>query len=86
VAPEGSPAARLLGDAVRAVPPLSVEALDEAVRALLDEPDARADIGAAARATLSAWPTADQRVASLTEIYSSVSAARVGHDAPGVGG
>ncbi len=79
VAPEGGAVARLLGDAVRTVAPVSADALDEAVRSLLDEPDARADIGRAARATLAAWPTADDRVAMLAELYAAVSAT---HDAP----
>lgn len=68
----------LVGDAAVLVPPGDVDAVDAAVRALLDDPDRRAALGRAGAARAATWPTEADTVAELAALYAEL--------APGVAG
>ncbi|HEY7225283.1 MAG TPA: glycosyltransferase [Micromonosporaceae bacterium] len=78
VVPQGGSVARLLGgeagagDGVVVVPPGDVDALDAAVRALLDDPVARADLAAAAWERVRTWPDAASMAVDLVRLYERV--------------
>jgi glycosyltransferase involved in cell wall biosynthesis len=75
VVPQGAVVAGLLGDAAVTVAPNSAEALDQAVRALLDGDRAR--LAAAVRARVADWPDARAAAGELLAIYAGVSRATV---------
>ncbi|HEU4425232.1 MAG TPA: glycosyltransferase family 4 protein [Pilimelia sp.] len=66
----------LVGDAAVLVPPGDVDAVDAAVRRLLDDPDLRADYAERGRARAGTWPTEAQVVAAVAGIYAEVVEAR----------
>jgi glycosyltransferase involved in cell wall biosynthesis len=84
VVPAGGVITRLLGeDAVVAVAPGDVEALDETVRSLLHDPGARAAVAERARALVSTWPDAAGAAERLMELYARVSRATAAGPADG---
>ncbi|MEE6262626.1 glycosyltransferase family 4 protein [Plantactinospora sonchi] len=67
----------LVGDAVVLVPPGDVDAIDEAVRALLADADRRAELSRAGAARAAEWPTEAETVATVTAIYAELAPAEV---------
>jgi glycosyltransferase involved in cell wall biosynthesis len=65
----------LVGDAARLVPPGDVDALDAAVRELLDDPELRARYARRGPAQAATWPGEDEMVAAVREVYAEVVAA-----------
>ncbi|TNH22767.1 glycosyltransferase family 4 protein [Micromonospora orduensis] len=65
----------LVGDAAALVRPGDVDALDAAVRALLDDPAARAELGRRGAERALTWPTEADTVAALTALYAELTAA-----------
>ncbi len=65
----------LVGDAAVLVPPGDVDAVDAAVRALLDDPDRRAALGRAGAARAATWPTEADTVAELAALYAELAPA-----------
>jgi glycosyltransferase involved in cell wall biosynthesis len=59
----------LVGDAAVLVPAGDVDSLDRAVWALLDDPAARDRYAALGRARSATWPTGEQVVAQIWEVY-----------------
>ncbi|MFI5927823.1 glycosyltransferase family 4 protein [Micromonospora sp. NPDC051543] len=74
----------LVGDAAALVPSVDVDAVDAAVRALLDDPAARADLGRRGAERAATWPTEADTVAVLASLYAELAArpAAPGSDAP----
>ncbi|MEU7763168.1 MULTISPECIES: glycosyltransferase family 4 protein [Micromonospora] len=62
----------LVGDAAVLVPPGDVDAVDAAVRDLLDDPARRADLGRRALARAATWPTEADTVAALAGLYAEL--------------
>lgn len=62
----------LVGDAALLIPPGDVDALDAAVRALLDDPALRLDYGARGPRQAAEWPTEEDTVADVMSAYASV--------------
>lgn len=62
----------LVGDAAVLVPPGDVDAIDAAVTALLDDPERRAGLAAAAVRRAAEWPSEDDTVADVRSAYASV--------------
>jgi glycosyltransferase involved in cell wall biosynthesis len=62
----------LVGDAAVLVPAGDVDALDRAVRELLDDPAARARYARAGEAQASLWPTSAQTVAQVQAVYAEL--------------
>ncbi|TDC31970.1 glycosyltransferase family 1 protein [Micromonospora sp. 15K316] len=80
----------LVGDAALLVPPGEVDAIDNAVRDLLDHPDRRAELGRRGAERAATWPTEADTVATLAALYAELAAhpddpAAAGVDAPGTG-
>ncbi|RIV33218.1 glycosyltransferase family 4 protein [Micromonospora radicis] len=73
----------LVGDAAVLVPPGDVDALDAAVRALLDDEPGRVELGRRGAARAATWPTEAQTVAQLVALYAEV--ATPDADAPSTG-
>jgi glycosyltransferase involved in cell wall biosynthesis len=65
----------LLGDAAILIPPDDVDAIDTAVRALLDDPDLRADYAARGPRRAADWPTLEDTIADVRAAYASVTTA-----------
>ncbi|HEX5741378.1 MAG TPA: glycosyltransferase family 4 protein [Pilimelia sp.] len=61
----------LVGDAAVLTPPGDADALDRAVRALLDDPAARAALVAAGRRRAAGWPTPAQTLAQVRAVYAA---------------
>jgi glycosyltransferase involved in cell wall biosynthesis len=59
----------LVGDAAVLVPAGDVDSLDRAVRALLDDPVARDRYAARGRERSATWPTGEQAIAMVREVY-----------------
>ncbi|WP_434739269.1 glycosyltransferase family 4 protein [Micromonospora sp. SH-82] len=80
----------LVGDAALLVPAGDVDAVDAAVRSLLDDVTLRADLTARGRVQAATWPTEQDTVAALEALYTEVSppSTAVGSPtaAPGDGG
>ncbi|WP_157528076.1 glycosyltransferase family 4 protein, partial [Micromonospora rosaria] len=62
----------LVGDAALLVPAGDVDAVDAAVRSLLDDPALRADLAARGRARAGTWPTEQDTVADLAALYAEL--------------
>ncbi|MGV9767615.1 glycosyltransferase family 4 protein [Micromonospora tulbaghiae] len=62
----------LVGDAAVLVPPGDVDAVDAAVRDLLDDPVRRADLGRRGLARAATWPTEADTVAALAGLYAEL--------------
>ncbi|GII23157.1 glycosyltransferase family 4 protein [Planosporangium mesophilum] len=62
----------LVGDAALLVPPGDVDALDEAVRLLLDDPSRRAEYGRRGSERATAWPTEADMLAQIGAVYDEV--------------
>ncbi|MFF5175424.1 glycosyltransferase family 4 protein [Micromonospora sp. NPDC000089] len=77
----------LVGDAAVLVPPGDVDAVDAAVRSLLDDESLRADLAHRGAARAATWPTEEDTVAALTALYAELApnAAGPGADAPSTG-
>jgi glycosyltransferase involved in cell wall biosynthesis len=63
----------LVGDAAVLVAPGDVEAVDRAVRGLLDDPAARQRYGRAGAARAAGWPTSAQMLAQVRGVYAELS-------------
>ncbi len=59
----------LVGDGAVLVPPGDPQALGRAVRALLDDPVAAAELAARGRAVAAAWPTEEDTVEAVAALY-----------------
>jgi glycosyltransferase involved in cell wall biosynthesis len=77
----------LVGDAAALVPSVDVDAVDAAVRALLDDPSARAELGRRGAERAATWPTEGDTVAVLEALYAELAAhpRASGSDAPMTG-
>ncbi|MGK5443804.1 glycosyltransferase family 4 protein [Micromonospora sp. URMC 105] len=73
----------LVGDAAVLVPPGDVDAVDAAVRALLDDESLRADLARRAVARAATWPTEEDTVAALLDLYAQLDPDPAGPAAPG---
>jgi glycosyltransferase involved in cell wall biosynthesis len=62
----------LVGDAAVLVPPGDVNAIDAAVRDLLDNPDIRAEYAARGPRRAATWPSQQDTVADVLAAYASV--------------
>ncbi|WP_030274375.1 glycosyltransferase family 4 protein [Micromonospora globosa] len=62
----------LVGDAAVLVPPGDVDAVDAAVRDLLDDPVRRADLGRRGLARAATWPTEADTMAALAGLYAEL--------------
>jgi glycosyltransferase involved in cell wall biosynthesis len=62
----------LVGDAAVLVPPDDVDAVDAAVRRLLDDPAARADYARRGAARAAGWPTEAETVAQVRAVYAEL--------------
>ncbi|MDP9795895.1 glycosyltransferase involved in cell wall biosynthesis [Catenuloplanes nepalensis] len=62
----------LVGDAAVLVPAGDVDAVDAAVRRLLDDPDLRRDLGTRARTHAAAWPTEADTVEAVRAVYAEL--------------
>ena len=62
----------LVGDAALLVPPQDVDALDEAVRRLLDDSHLRATLAAAGRAQAASWPTERDTLNQVCAVYTEL--------------
>ncbi|MFC8848693.1 MULTISPECIES: glycosyltransferase family 4 protein [unclassified Micromonospora] len=73
----------LVGDAAVLVPAADVDAVDAAVRDLLDDPDRRAELGRSGAARAATWPTEADTVAELAALYAELAGDTSGPAAPG---
>lgn len=62
----------LTGSAAVLVPPGDVDALDAAVQRLLDDPAAREHYAQAGRAQAATWPTPEQTLAQVRDVYAEL--------------
>ncbi|ODB77002.1 glycosyltransferase family 4 protein [Micromonospora sp. II] len=62
----------LVGDGAVLVPPGDVDAVDAAVRDLLDDPVRRAEVGRRGLARAATWPTEADTVAALADLYAEL--------------
>jgi glycosyltransferase involved in cell wall biosynthesis len=81
VVPAGGTVAQLLGAGATQVPPGDVDALEAAVRGLLDDGAARSALSAAAAAEASTWPSVEGAVDQIAAAYTHLTEAA--RDAPG---
>ncbi|MFF3869673.1 glycosyltransferase family 4 protein [Micromonospora sp. NPDC001898] len=72
----------LVGDAAVLVPPGDVDAVDAAVRGLLDDADRRAELGRAGVARAGTWPTEADTVAELAALYAELASEAAGPATP----
>jgi glycosyltransferase involved in cell wall biosynthesis len=68
----------LVGKAAMLIPPGDVDALDRAVRDLLDDAGARARLARASRRQAATWPTPEQSLAQVREVYRELAVAAPG--------
>lgn len=73
----------LVGDAAVLVPPADVDAVDAAVRALLDDEAGRAELGRRGAARAASWPTEADTLAQLAALYAELAPHGAGPAAPG---
>jgi glycosyltransferase involved in cell wall biosynthesis len=83
VAAESSGLVDLLAGSAELVPPGDVDALDHAVRRLLDDPGGRTVLAAAGQARAAAWPSVNEAAGEIAAGYAAV--AHSTRDAPGPG-
>jgi glycosyltransferase involved in cell wall biosynthesis len=62
----------LVGDGALLIPPGDVNALDEAVRLLLDDPQLRAEYGRRGAEQAATWPTEADTLAQVRAVYDEV--------------
>jgi hypothetical protein len=62
----------LLGHDAVLIRPDDVDALDEAVRALITDPARRADLAARGVARAATWPTEDDTLAQVAAVYAEL--------------
>jgi glycosyltransferase involved in cell wall biosynthesis len=79
VAPATGGLVDLLGGSAELVPPGDVDALDHAVRRLLDDPDERAVLASAGRARAETWPSVDEAAGEIAASYAAVTHERPEH-------
>lgn len=72
----------LVGDAAVLVPPGDVDAVDAAVRELLDDAARRADLTRRGVARSATWPTEEDTVAALAALYAELAPGAAGPAAP----
>lgn len=75
----------LVGDAAVLVPPGDVDAVDRAVRELLDDESRRAELARRGTARAATWPTEEDTVATLADLYAELTADRAGPASPDAG-
>lgn len=68
----------LVGDAAVLIPPGDVDALDRAVRDLLDDAGTRARLARAGRRQAATWPTSEQSLAQVRQVYRELAVAARG--------
>ncbi|MFV2116368.1 glycosyltransferase family 4 protein [Micromonospora sp. LOL_025] len=73
----------LVGDAAVLVPSGDVDAVDAAVRALLDDEAGRAELGRRGAARAATWPTEADTLAQLAALYAELAPHGAGPAAPG---
>lgn len=75
----------LVGDAALLIPPGDPDALDEAVRRLLDDPGLRAALADAGRVQAASWPTEADTVDQVASVYHELAGVSLtpGSDDPG---
>ncbi|MEU2665942.1 glycosyltransferase family 4 protein [Micromonospora sp. NPDC007220] len=73
----------LVGDAAVLVPPADVDAVDAAVRALLDDDAGRAELARRGAARAASWPTEADTLAQLAALYAELAPHGAGPAAPG---
>ncbi|SCG74390.1 glycosyltransferase family 4 protein [Micromonospora coxensis] len=73
----------LVGDAAVLVPAGDVDAVDAAVRTLLDDPSLRADLARRGAARAAIWPTEEDTVAALVALYAELGPDSAGPATPG---
>ncbi|MGB2569885.1 glycosyltransferase family 4 protein [Micromonospora citrea] len=73
----------LVGDAAVLVPAGDVDAVDAAVRTLLDDPSLRADLVHRGAARAASWPTEEDTVAALVALYAELGPDPAGPATPG---
>ncbi|MEV0810698.1 glycosyltransferase family 4 protein [Micromonospora sp. NPDC050200] len=73
----------LVGDAAVLVPAGDVDAVDAAVRSLLDDESLRADLARRGVARAATWPTEEDTVAALLDLYAELGRDAAGPAAPG---
>lgn len=73
----------LVGDAAVLVTPGDVDAVDRAVRDLLDDEPRRADLARRGTARAATWPTEADTVAALAALYADLAPDAAGPSAPG---
>jgi glycosyltransferase involved in cell wall biosynthesis len=66
----------LVGDAAVLVPPDDVDAVDAAVRRLLDDPEVRADYARRGAARAAGWPTEAETVAQVRAVHAELAGRR----------
>ncbi|MFI7650831.1 glycosyltransferase family 4 protein [Micromonospora sp. NPDC049460] len=76
----------LVGDAAALVPPGDVDAVDAAVRALLDDEAGRAELGRRGAARAATWPTEADTLAQLAALYAELAPDAAVSAAPGADG
>jgi glycosyltransferase involved in cell wall biosynthesis len=62
----------LVGDAAVLIQPHDVDAVDRAVRELLDDPERRRDLSERARRQAATWPTEDDTLRQVLEVYAEL--------------
>ncbi|QGN49260.1 glycosyltransferase family 4 protein [Micromonospora sp. WMMD558] len=72
----------LVGDAAVLVPPGDVDAIDDAVRGLLDDAPRRAELGRLGAARAATWPTETETLGQLTALYAELTSDAAGPTAP----
>ncbi|SCL29378.1 glycosyltransferase family 4 protein [Micromonospora inyonensis] len=75
----------LVGDAAVLVPPGDVDAVDRAVRELLDDESRRTDLARRGTARAATWPTEADTVAALADLYADLTADAAGPATPDAG-
>ncbi|PZG09511.1 glycosyltransferase [Micromonospora craterilacus] len=72
----------LVGDAAVLVPPGDVDAVDAAVRGLLDDDAGRAELGRRGAARAATWPTEAETLAQLVALYAELTSGPAGPATP----
>ncbi|MEW2385718.1 glycosyltransferase family 4 protein [Micromonospora sp. NPDC047707] len=72
----------LVGDAAVLVPPGDVDAVDDAVRGLLDDAPRRAELGRLGAARAATWPTETETLGQLTALYAELTSDAAGPTTP----